>query len=129
MPFSWVLFNVKSPFPRIISVILKIWWILLISIHNFLIFLVYSFEMFLSHILHFLFMMQQVWWYYTVKIWTMIVKTRNWIHMHKMCWDELSYEILDIESKLLQIKKFHIFHGSHEFNFLKDIFLPIQQHY
>ena len=54
-------------------------------------------------------------------MWTLIAKTRNLIDMHIIRWEEISREVLDYESKLLQIKIpfFHVFHGWHEFNFLK----------
>ena len=41
--------------------------------------------------------------------------------MYKTRWEEVICEILDYESKILQIKLplFHVFHGLHESNFLK----------
>ena len=38
------------------------------------------------------------------KMWTLIVKTRNQIDFHIICWEENSYEVLDQESKLVQVK-------------------------
>ena len=51
----------------------------------------------------------------------MIVKIRYDIEMYIICWEQVSYEILNHESKLLRIKVplFHVFHGLHEFIFLE----------
>ena len=47
--------------------------------------------------------------------------------MHIKCWENVSYGILDCESKHLQIKTstFHIFtfQRLHDFNFLKNAYL------
>ena len=46
---------------------------------------------------------------------------RNVHRMYITCWEQVCYEILNHESKLLQIKVplFHVFHGLHESIFLE----------